>query len=130
MCTSANAAMPLGQIVRFDESENATTMLPDLVAATIPSAASLATASYFFPPVQSGAVSGWMYLNLDNGVAHTGDRASNPYSTRRASQNWVIIHMRAEGRFGVDFDATAIGNGCTPGPASDAIMKRPETPQQ
>ena len=125
MCVSANAAMPLGQIVRFDEQENATTLAPDFVAAALPTAAGIATSSATFPPMQGASVSGWMYLDLDNhaGAAERG----NPYSVRRASQNWVIIHLRAEGRYGVDYDATSLANGCTPPQAPNTIMvKRPE----
>ncbi|MEO8218296.1 MAG: hypothetical protein ABI718_14545, partial [Acidobacteriota bacterium] len=61
-----------------------------------------------FPqPANSGDVGGWMYLNLHNG-------GSASYSTTRHSQNWVGIQMTAEGRFGVDFWAAALGNGCSP----------------
>jgi hypothetical protein len=31
----------------------------------------------------------------------------------RPSQNWVIVHLRADGRYAVDYDATTILNGCT-----------------
>jgi hypothetical protein len=31
----------------------------------------------------------------------------------RASQNWVIVSMFAEGRYSVDFDAAWLGNGCS-----------------
>ena len=31
----------------------------------------------------------------------------------RPSQNWIVIKMQAEGRYGVEYDATALGNGCT-----------------
>jgi hypothetical protein len=30
--------------------------------------------------------------------------------------------MRAEGRYSVDFDAAWLGNGCTPAPASGAVI--------
>ena len=52
----------------------------------------------------NGATAGWMYLNLDN--------ATN--DTPLASQNWVVVSMRAEGRYSVDFDAAWLANGCTP----------------
>jgi CO/xanthine dehydrogenase Mo-binding subunit len=45
-----------------------------------------------------------MYLNLDNGRG----------SDQLASQAWVVVSMEAEGRFSVDFDATSLGNGCSP----------------
>lgn len=50
----------------------------------------------------NGAVGGWMYLNLDN-----CDRDTT------GSSNWVITSMRAEGRYSVDMDAAALGNGCS-----------------
>ena len=53
-----------------------------------------------------------MYLNLDNAAGAMAS-ATNPYSMARPSQNWVIVHLRAEGRYAVDYDATTILNGCT-----------------
>jgi hypothetical protein len=50
-------------------------------------------------------VAGWLYLNLHN----------DEHNATPAAQAWVIASMRAEGRFSVDTDATALGNGCTPG---------------
>ena len=29
------------------------------------------------------------------------------------SQNWVIVSMFAEGKYGVDFDGAWLGNGCS-----------------
>jgi hypothetical protein len=43
-----------------------------------------------------------MYFNLDNPT------------TQGALQSWVIVTMRAQGRYSVDGDATTLGNGCTP----------------
>jgi hypothetical protein len=53
--------------------------------------------------VLSTVVGGWVYLNLDDGVATNG-----------AGQNWVVASMRAEGRYSVDFDVAWLGNGCSP----------------
>jgi hypothetical protein len=70
---------------------------------------------------------GWIYLNLDDG-----------HATEHPLQAWVVISMRAEGRYSVDFDAAVLGNGCSdnvplsefsdggtagvlPGPAPDAV---------
>ncbi len=55
-----------------------------------------------FPPNTQGAIGGWMYLNLDDHQVD-GD----------ARQAWVVISMRAEDRFSTDFDALALGNGCS-----------------
>lgn len=106
--TSAAAAVPYSSIVRYDEFEN-----PTVGAASAHSTAvtlSQATNSNAFPPRVGASVSGWMFLDLDN---HAGTTAQSPYSTTRPSQNWVTVHMRAEGRYAVDYDATALYNGCT-----------------
>jgi hypothetical protein len=106
--------------VRFDEHENPTAIsrsCNDCAAgSTTPSVLLLSTASSSLPPSStSGDAAGWFWLNLDNGIGRT---ASNPYSTPRASQNWIVIQMYAEGRFGVDFDATSITNGCAQPPST------------
>jgi hypothetical protein len=54
------------------------------------------------PQLTNGAVSGWMYLNLDH-----------DQTDALAHQNWVVVSMRAEGRYSVDLDAAAMGNGCS-----------------
>jgi hypothetical protein len=73
-------------------------------------AAAAATTSSAFPPRVGAAVSGWMLIDLDS---RAGVSASSPFSTSRPSQNWIVIKMQAEGRYGVEYDATALGNGCT-----------------
>ncbi|HVE70557.1 MAG TPA: hypothetical protein VNI54_04245 [Thermoanaerobaculia bacterium] len=100
------------EIVRFDEAENAVgyvpisrvgnpifpgTMLP------VTSRTSVADASVY-PQLPNGAIAGWMYLNLDNCFC------DSPF----ASSNWAVTSIRAEGRYSVDMDATAMGNGCSP----------------
>lgn len=63
-----------------------------------------------------------MYMNLNNGgsteySAAAGRDFKTGTSTIRGprqSQNWVITSMSAEGRYSVDFDATSLGNGCSP----------------
>jgi len=118
-----NAALTLftPMVVRFDEHENAAVATgcdengcryPPTGVATLISAA-----SPILPPSTTGDVAGWIWLNLDNG-AGTG-RAGSPYSSRRPSQNWVIVQMYAEGRYAVDFDATSIVNGCTVAPPTE-----------
>ena len=79
-------------------------------ARTFPVAAAAATTSSAFPPRVGVSVSGWMFLELDN---RAGVSASSPFSVARPSQNWIVIKMQAEGRYGVEYDATALGNGCT-----------------
>lgn len=111
---TANSAIPLTDIVRFDEHENPTTRsticqvspCPPGTTPTTPetSAPAISNTAIFPDPSTSGDVGGWVYMNLDD-----------PNNTRvAATQNWVIVEMTAEGRYGVDFDATYLANGCTP----------------
>jgi len=115
---AANASIPVTSIVRFDEEENPTATAP-ASSQSMPVSASISTSSPFFPPLAGLGVSGWMFLNLDNRMAAA---QKNPYSTNRPSQNWILVHMRAEGRYGVDYDATALSNGCTP---SSVVARTP-----
>jgi hypothetical protein len=109
-----NAAVPLksAMIVRFDEHENAVVMgCGAACSAAMPLAATVSSDSGMFPPAgTTGDVGGWMWISLDNGLG-SGDASA--YSSARASQNWMIVQMYAEGRYGVDYDATTIVNGCT-----------------
>ena len=117
-----NASLAISEIVRFDEQENPTTfqiVVP--ISPVPPTTVSLPEASLravggtgspgsaVFPPsFGSSDVGGWLYLNLNNG-------GSSVYSSpTRDSQNWVVVQFTAEGRFGVDFDAAHLGNGCSP----------------
>lgn len=103
-CPSANAALPVAAAVRFDENENPTASA--VGSSSLPVAASLSTTSSVFPPLAGVSLSGWMLLNLDT---HSLLSASGNV---RPSQNWVVVHLAAEGRYGVDYDATALANGC------------------
>ena len=114
-----NASLDMIELVRFDEEENPTTVTPTesictpIVTPRVLPVVSLAYAgdSSTFPDNPDDAVGGWMYMNLD-------------YCNRDdfASQNWVITSMRGEGRFSVDADAAALGNGCTgPTAPSDEV---------
>ena len=113
---TASAAMPYASIVRFDEMENPTVattakaMGGRPLAFPVTSASSAAAAP--FPPQAGYTLSGWLYLNLDN-TAGSSISSISPYSSSRPSQNWVIVHMKADGRYAVDFNATTISNGCT-----------------
>lgn len=101
----------VAEIVRFDEAENAVGDVPVSRVSppittefTLPetSLTSVADTS-IYPVLPNGAIAGWMYLNLDNSTT------DDPL----ASQNWVVVSMRAEGRYSVDFDAAWLQNGCT-----------------
>jgi hypothetical protein len=103
-----NGEIGVTEIVRFDEEENLT-VLPDSICCFLPYDTKLPAASRvsvrdndFFPAKFANESAGWMYLNLDD-----PQRAG-------ASQAWVVSSMRAEGRFSVDADVVALGNGCTP----------------
>jgi hypothetical protein len=112
-----NAAVPLksSMIVRFDEHENAVAMgCGTGCTAAVPVTSTISSTADLFPPAGSTAdVGGWMWISLDN---RTADGTPSPYSTSRPGQNWMIIQMYAEGRYGVDYDATSIANGCTANP--------------
>jgi hypothetical protein len=99
------------EFVVFDEEENPVGIVPPEIIVSPP----LETDTIVLPETsltsvaddsiypQIDAVGGWMYLNLDNDA-----------SDGVASQNWVVVSMRSDGRFSVDFDAAALGNGCSP----------------
>jgi hypothetical protein len=103
---AANGKLPLphANVVRFDEHENATANAND---AATPASLLLPSNASILPPLSAaGDHGGWFWLSLDNGAM------------KRPSQNWVIVQMYAEGRYGVDFDATYLANGCTLAPAT------------
>jgi len=135
-----NSALPVTAIVRFDEHENPAIQsgipvsfpLPTAPGAVFPESSTTSTASGNYPQFASGSpagdVGGWMYMNLNSNtvcatvcVANTALHPNWPNAGARASQNWVIVSMNggtggasSNGLFGVDFDATWLGNGCTP----------------
>lgn len=106
-----NAMSHSTEFVRFDEQENPTTLFCNIgicepFTFALPSTSQLAAAdTRSFPPNPGGDVAGWMYLNLNNPTSIDGSGAT---------QAWVIVSMSAEGRFSADFDAGALGNGCSP----------------
>jgi len=55
-----------------------------------------------FPIPTNGAVDGWVYFNLDDAA---GDGI--------ARQAWVTTTMWSQGRYRVDIEAAALGNGCS-----------------
>jgi hypothetical protein len=107
---NANLPVPKLNIVRFDEHENATVLSSDVTMSPVTLIPTEQT--NLLPPLAgSGDVAGWVWMSLDNGAGRAAE--NNPYSINRPSQGWVTIQMYAEGRYAVDFDATALANGCT-----------------
>lgn len=102
----------VAEIVKFDEAENAVGDVPVSRVSppittefTLPETSLTSVAdSDIYPQLTNGAIAGWTYLNLDNSTT----------DSPLASQNWVVVSMRAEGRYSVDFDAAWLANGCTP----------------
>jgi hypothetical protein len=134
---SANSVIPVTEIVRFDEHENASITTGGVIFSPppaqfgLPETSSQPVSGGTFPAIpNSGDVAGWMYLNLNSGLM----RRTAPISataaaagvvagtTPRASQNWVIVSMSAEGRYQVDFDAAWLGNGCSAPVAAGATI--------
>jgi len=103
-----NRAIDLADLVRFDMRENPTSSAAFAigfpVAPTTNAASSLPSTHAMFPPLTSGDVGGWMYLNL----------ASYYDTSGRARQGWIVISMAAEGRYANQFNAVPLGNGCSP----------------
>ncbi|HEX9160567.1 MAG TPA: hypothetical protein VF980_02580 [Thermoanaerobaculia bacterium] len=135
----ANDTIPLTEIVRFDERENAAVVsggqtfspfTPSQPSTRETELVAVATGA-IFPQIITTDAGGWMYMNLNNGGdlqagSTTLYSAARPgfgslATTRDVSQNWVIVQMFAEGRFGVDFDATQLGNGCNPAAAGSDV---------
>jgi hypothetical protein len=121
-----NSAMAVAEAIRFDERENSFGSGSSTICSpcpgsspTLPEASIVSTTNTsVFPANGSTDVSGWMFLNLNNGgsagyTAVAGDAPPGSGTTNRASQNWVIVSMFAQGRFSVDFDAAHLGNGCS-----------------
>jgi hypothetical protein len=117
-CASTNSAIPTTAIVRFDDAENPTA---SATTALFPSTSSIDTKSSTFPPMNGPSLTGWFFFNLDNQAGYVVQ--GNPYSTTRASQNWIVVRMKAEGRYGVDYDATPLANGCG---ATSAVASVPK----
>ena len=98
----ANANQRHVEVVRFDENENFV-VGPVNENGRFTGASITDVSDSIFPQLTNGALSGWTYLNLD---ATSDDD--------EATQNWVIVSMRSQGQYSVDFEATALGNGCSP----------------
>lgn len=119
-------AMKVSEMLRFDEHENPTiavfSLIPGIPPPPVifPAASSTATSSGLFPPLStSGDVGGFFYLNLNNATPSPNTSAKNG---ARATQNWVVVSMKAEGRYQAEYGATPLGNGCSPAPAVRATI--------
>jgi len=121
--TARNNITSVTEFVTFDDRENAAGAAPDqgpISPAPINEFALPETGLYAFGatagtfPEVANANNGWVYMNLDNDEADT-----------IASQNWVVVSMRAEGRYSVDFDAAWLGNGCSPAAAESRVNAGP-----
>jgi hypothetical protein len=125
-----NSSLAVADIVRFDEHENPTTAIGGVIISpapsnviSLPETSSTSTSASTFPTLStSGDVGGWMFLDLNNGGASIYSASRPGFAPAgsttsigpRASQNWVIVSMFAEGRYSTDFDAAWLGNGCSP----------------
>lgn len=127
-----NSSLPFAEVVRFDEQENPNIGQPCQVSpcpveqgGASPETSAIPVngageGSNAFPADNTGTndVGGWMYMNLNhlqNPTIYAGDRQPGQ------SQNWVTVRMTAEGRYGVDFDAAYLGNGCSAVPVTGDI---------
>lgn len=108
----SNGLQEVTEYVVFDEEENAVaTSWKDRFGGSVPvppltvrSAQRIGFDDDQLPDIFEDAVGGWAYLNLDD--PHDADAP--------ARQAWVTTSMRAEGRYSVNIDAIALGNGCSP----------------
>jgi hypothetical protein len=112
-----NGALVVEETVIFDEHENGEGFAPeesdfspvlgaDVITLPETSLTSIADTSVFPQSITGSTTAGWVYFNLHNPAADDVE----PFAT----QNWVVVSMRAEGRYSVDFDAAWLGNGCSP----------------
>jgi hypothetical protein len=154
-CATAvnNSNMPVADVVRFDERENAFGFAGSDICSPcgpgegprLPETSRTSTAAAIYPDNTGTDIGGWMYLNLNNGgsanysASRPGFAPAGSATVTRASQNWAIVSMFAQGRYSVDFDAAWLGNGCSPaaidpatstsiGPAGGVLVCPPGVP--
>jgi hypothetical protein len=137
-----NANIPVRRIVRFDEHENPSLAVGCQISPCAQEAAfvteeasrNLTNSGGAFPQDFTGTadLGGWMFLNLNGNGCTTAVASGQTVACSAAdrplgeSQSWVTVNMQAEGRFGIDFDAAYLQNGCTPAPGpSDVIGPGP-----
>jgi len=137
---AGNSALLITDEVRFDEHENAVgTSITGNISPTVntnptlPETSSTPTQNSLpFPAAVPGStdVGGWMYLNLTNGGTGANDFRLTAQrvgfgptlGNRTTTQNWVVVNMQAAPTFAALFDATWLGNGCTPAPLRNAVI--------
>jgi hypothetical protein len=130
---SANSSLPVTDLVKFDEHENANTVAGSQIISPAPPGQGLPETSNpvvsgaFFPslPTAAGDVGGWVFLNLNHATTTNFSRNNSTAPAQlalRPSQNWVVVHMEAESRFSVDFDAAWLGHGCSAPVAQNALI--------
>jgi hypothetical protein len=116
-----NGLQEFTEVVVVDEEENAVGAEPQDSGTPMPpfsgpfpvrSAQRLGFGPDQLPEGFEEAIAGWVYLNLDD----PDDSDSAP-----ARQGWLTTSMRAEGRYSVNIDAIAMGNGCSPRTATTEI---------
>jgi hypothetical protein len=121
-CATAqsNRARRVVEVVRFDEHENPMGLFSTCLfeagcdrVVYLPATSRTTTASEDDYPIlnsPAGDTAGWMYLNID-----MFDWQAPPPA--HALQGWVTVSMSAGGSeaglFGVEYDATWLGNGCS-----------------
>jgi hypothetical protein len=112
-----NGLLVVAETVIFDEHENGEGFAPeesdfspvlgaDVVTLPETSLTNIEDIDTFPQSIVADNIAGWVYFNLHNPDADDVE----PFAT----QNWVVVSMRAEGRYSVDFDAAWLGNGCSP----------------
>jgi len=113
---AANGRIVVSELVRFDEDENPFIIETGIADPPLPYTSLIPAAAKVdiddrevFPAVENGTVAGWLFLNLDN------------VSQFLPNQAWIVSSMRAEGRYSVDADVVALGNGCTPATSESEI---------
>ncbi len=69
-----------------------------------------------FPADYNGTddLGGWTFMNLNHGEL-------DGILGTSGSQNWVVIQMTAEGRYGVNFNAAWLANGCAADPGASHV---------
>jgi len=146
----ASATMSMGEIIRFDEHENAsavseTCLIEHCSSPSLPATSSSNTRANTYPIIQGTDVGGWLYMNLNNGGSTTYSvtkdigGAPGPTNARtsmapvgstttigpRPSQNWVTVTMfgtLGTNRMTAEFDAASLGNGCSPAEFPSAVV--------
>ena len=122
-CTTyaADGRISYPESVRFDEAENGVADVPITRPFPPPRPTTSATSllanddTQFFPQLTNGAVGGWLYFNLNDCDPGTCSDAAD------ATQSWVVVSMRAEGRYSADTPAVMLGNGCSRGTSYSEI---------